>query len=160
MTQDHWLDVLSIFRGDVIIEGRKGGVMDEHLKELRWKQRFENYSNALKHLSKGVEKETLSDLEAAGLIQYFEVSFELAWKVMKDYLQAEGFQVRTPRESIKEAYRIGLIERGELWLEALQARNLSAHTYDEKILESFIEEIRNDYFVILRDLKNTLESKR
>jgi len=47
------------FCGDVIIEGRKGGVMDENLKELRWKQRFENYSNALKHLSKGVEKETL-----------------------------------------------------------------------------------------------------
>jgi nucleotidyltransferase substrate binding protein (TIGR01987 family) len=76
---------------------------------------------------------------------------------MKDYLESEGILVRSPREAIKEAYRIGLIDRGELWLSALQERNLAAHTYDERILEEFTEEIRHEFFPLMITLKDNLE---
>uniref|UniRef100_UPI00356A002E nucleotidyltransferase substrate binding protein n=1 Tax=Sulfurovum sp. TaxID=1969726 RepID=UPI00356A002E len=68
-------------------------------KTIRWKQRFENFSKSLQHLEIAVDLEEMSELEKAGMVQFFEVSFELAWKVLKDYLESEGFNIKSPRES-------------------------------------------------------------
>jgi len=106
-----------------------------------------------------VEKESLNEIEKAGLIQFFEVGFELAWKVMKDYLIAEGYEVKSPRETIKEAFQYGLIEDGTLWLEALEKRNLSAHTYDESILEELENLIVHSYYPMMEKLKDALATK-
>lgn len=126
---------------------------------IRCRQRFSNYKKSLVHLELTVKKENLNDIEKAGLIQFFEVSFELAWKLMKDYLTAEGYSVKSPRESIKEAFNYELIDNGSLWLEALEKRNLAAHTYDEQILEELQELIINKYFPIMDQLKNTIAKK-
>ncbi len=75
----------------------------------RCRQRFSNYEKSLVHLEQTVQKELLNDIEKAGLIQFFEVSFELAWKLMKDYLTAEGYDVKSPRESIKKAFEYELV---------------------------------------------------
>ena len=106
-----------------------------------------------------VEKESLNEIEKAGLIQFFEVGFELAWKVMKDYLIAEGYEVKSPRETIKQAFQYGLIEDGTLWLEALEKRNLSAHTYDESILEELEKLIVHSYYPMMEKLKDALATK-
>lgn len=124
----------------------------------RCRQRFSNYEKSLKHLETTVEKENLSDIEKAGLIQFFEVSFELAWKLMKDYLTAEGYDVKSPRESIKEAYRHELIADGTSWIEALEKRNLAAHTYDEQILEELHELIIHTYYPIMEKFKEKIQS--
>ncbi len=125
----------------------------------RCRQRFSNYEKSLVHLEQTVQKELLNDIEKAGLIQFFEVSFELAWKLMKDYLTAEGYDVKSPRESIKKAFEYELVDNGTLWLEALEKRSLAAHTYDEQILEELHELIINKYFPIMDQLKNTIAKK-
>ena len=124
----------------------------------RCRQRFSNYQKSLTHLKITVEKETLSDIEKAGLIQFFEVSFELAWKVMKDYLTAEGYEVKSPRESIKTTFTHELIADGTIWLEALEKRNLASHTYDDKILDELQELIINSYYPMMDQLKIKLQN--
>ncbi len=126
----------------------------------RWKQRFDNYEKAIGHLRSAVERESLSEIEQAGLIQFFEVSFELAWKVMKDYLEAEGYLVKSPREAIKTAYRIELIDDGDVWLDALEKRNLAAHTYDDSILDEFQERISHEYFPRMDVFYHIMKQKR
>jgi nucleotidyltransferase substrate binding protein (TIGR01987 family) len=84
--------------------------MEDNLTRCR--QRFANYEKSLGHLKTTVEKDVLNDIEKAGLIQFFEVTFELSWKVMKDFLTAEGYEVKSPRDSIKTAFEYGLIESG------------------------------------------------
>lgn len=126
---------------------------------VRCKQRFVNYSKSIKNLETVVDKESLSEIEKAGLVQFFEVSFELAWKLMKDYLIAQGYDVKSPREAIKTAFDYGLISDGALWIDALEKRNLSSHTYDESILDELQDLILHKYFPIMSELKNNIESR-
>lgn len=71
---------------------------------------------------------------------------------MKDYLEAQEFRVNSPRETIKQAYQIGLIEDGHIWIYALSDRNLTVHTYDEKFAKKMLEDIINVYFPKLKEL--------
>ena len=88
----------------------------ENLKEIRWKQRFENFDKSYKLLKKYSNQEIKTELERAGIIQFFEMTFELAWKVLKDYLESEGYMVKSPRETVKQAFQIGLIDNGHVWI--------------------------------------------
>ena len=72
------------------------------------------------------------------LYQFYEICFELSWKTMKDYLESEGFEVKSPREAIKLAFQTGLVEDGELWIEALEARNMTSHIYDEETINKIV----------------------
>jgi nucleotidyltransferase substrate binding protein (TIGR01987 family) len=119
-------------------------------KEIRWRQRFDNFENAYKLLEKYIGIANPSELERAGIIQFFERAFELAWKVMKDYLEAEGFQARSPREAIKQAFQAELLEDGQVLMDALEDRNLTVHTYDEKTAIEIEERIKAGYFPALR----------
>jgi len=121
--------------------------------DVRWQQRLDNYRNAFARLETALGIEGPSVTEQAGIIQFFEVSFELAWKVLKDFLVAEGFEVTSPREAIKTAFQSGYIHQGELCIHALDCMNLSVHTYDEAMAAELTENIRTLYFPILMGLK-------
>lgn len=101
-----------------------------------------------------------SVLERAGLIQFFEMAFELSWKIMKDYEQAEGISAKSPREAIKQAYRIGLISEGHQWIDALEDRNLTAHTYKEDIARTVEQRIRELYYPMILELYETFKGKK
>jgi nucleotidyltransferase substrate binding protein (TIGR01987 family) len=96
--------------------------------DIRWKQRFENYQKALMLLEQLANQKNKNRAETEGMIQRFEYTFELAWKLMKDYLEDGGLPVLLPRECIREAFGAGMIENGELWMEMLDTRNIMAHT--------------------------------
>ena len=134
--------------------------MDE-LKSIRWKQRFENFNKSYILLDKYSKKEGLSELEQAGLIQFFEMTFELALKVLKDYLESEGYIVKSPRETIKQAFQIDLINDGHIWMDALAltVRNLTTHTYDENLVNKLVNDIINIYFPELKLLHDKLEKE-
>jgi nucleotidyltransferase substrate binding protein (TIGR01987 family) len=119
-------------------------MMDE-MKDLRWRQRFENFERSYLLLKKYSQKEINNELERAGVIQFFEMTFELAWKVLKDYLESQGFIVKSPRESIKQAFQIDIIDDGHIWLDALDKRNLTTHTYDDALAEKLLQDITNLY---------------
>ena len=101
---------------------------------------------------------TLSELRG-GLIQFFETTFELGWKLLKDYLEAQGVVAISPREAIKHAYQMTLIANGQGWLEALEDRNLIAHTYDEATCLKLERLIADKYFPLLQALHDTFNSK-
>lgn len=126
-------------------------------QDIRWRQRFSNYSKAIGQLIEFMEIEELNKFEVQGLIQCFEYTFELAWKVMKDYLELEGFEVKTPRSTIQTAFQIDLIEEGHTWIDALNKRNLMAHTYDEATTNEAEALIKESYYPQLLKLYQKLE---
>jgi len=120
--------------------------------DIRYKQRFENFEKSFLLLKKAIDIKNPSIVEKAGIIQFFEITFELSWKLMKDYLEYLGYQIKSPREAIKTAYSIELINNGDEWLKMLMDRNLTTHTYDEDNSEEVYEKIKNDYFYLLEGL--------
>lgn len=117
----------------------------DNLKDIRWKQRFENFDKSYKLLNKYAKQPITTELERAGIIQFFEMTFELAWKVLKDYLEAQEYLVKSPRETVKQAFQIGLIDNGHVWMDALSNRNLTTHTYDEELANKMTNEIITMY---------------
>ena len=124
----------------------------EHNSDIRWKQRFENFEKAYRLLERTLEIPNPSEAERAGLIQFFEMVFELSWKLMRDYLQEQGFVINSPKQAIKQAFQSDLIRDGHTWIDALNDRNLTVHTYEESTAVEIEGRIRNDYFPLLRQL--------
>jgi nucleotidyltransferase substrate binding protein (TIGR01987 family) len=126
-------------------------------EDIRWKQRYSNYKKATMQLTEFIEKNELNKFEVQGLIQCFEYTFELAWKTMKDYLEQEGFEVKSPRSAIQTAFQIQLITDGHTWIDALNKRNLMAHTYDEEVAKEAEELIKQKYYPAIKELLIKLE---
>lgn len=125
--------------------------------DVRWKQRYANYKKAVFQLTEFVEKPDLNKFEKQGLIQCFEYTFELAWKTAKDYLEDQGFSVKSPRQTIQLAFQTELIADGHVWIDALEKRNLMAHTYDENRIKEAERLIRDNYYPMLKALQAELE---
>jgi len=127
--------------------------------DIRWIQRFSNFERAFLLLQEALKIGHPSIIERAGLIQFFEMTFELSWKLLKDYEEAEGFIVKTPREAIKQAFQSGLISNGHDWIDALQDRNLTAHTYNENTAIAVESKIRDKYFQLLLEIYEYFKNK-
>ena len=128
-------------------------------KETGLNQRFSNFEKTVKLLERTLQIANPSEAEKAGLVQFYEMSFELAWKMLKDKLESEGFIVKSPRDAIKTAYQAEYIGNGYAWLDALNDRNLTAHIYDEEVSEEIIYKIRTQYFQIINELYSTFKNE-
>lgn len=126
-------------------------------KDIRWKQRATNFLKAFQLLHRSLTINDPSDIERAGMIQFFEVTFEMAWKLLKDYAVEEGYNPKSPRESIKLALRMNIIEKDNLWFQALEDRNTTVHTYDESYAQAIEQRIRNQYFPLLVELSEWIK---
>jgi len=127
---------------------------------IRWQQRLYNFNKVMQHLEKALAIKNPDFVQEAGIIQLFEMSFELAWKLLKDFLEEQGFQnVRSPRAALKKAFEVELIEYGHEWMEILVDRNLTAHTYDEAKANEMKMLIDKKYFPIMKALQNTFNQK-
>ncbi len=116
-------------------------------QDIRWIQRFNNYTKALAQLSKFIEKGALNELEKQGLVQAFEYTFELAWNTLKDYFEAQGeTNIHGSRDAFRLAFRRGLIENGEAWMDMIKSRTLTSHTYNEETAEKIASDTANIYF--------------
>jgi nucleotidyltransferase substrate binding protein (TIGR01987 family) len=127
------------------------------MEDIRWKQRFSNFKKATIQLTEFIDKGDLNKFEVQGLIQCFEYTFELAWKTMKDYLEFEGYEVKSPRSTIQTAFQTQLITDGHVWIDALEKRNLMAHTYDEAVAKQAEELIKTHYYPVIKELLYKLE---
>jgi len=127
-------------------------------QDVRWKQRFQNFEKAIKHLESALQLANPDFLQKAGIIQFFEMSYELAWNCLKDYLEEQGFSdVKSPRSAIKKAYEIDLIGDGHSWLELLVDRNLTSHAYDDEKANEIEQLIHQKYYPLLFNLYKTLK---
>ena len=120
-------------------------------QDIRWIQRFNHFLKAFVQLEKAMElahQRSLSKLEEQGLIQAFEYTHELAWNTLKDFLESRGVRgIYGSKDTTREAFKIGLIENGEVWMDMIKSRNLTSHTYNESTAATIASAILNQYLV-------------
>ena len=100
----------------------------------RMEERIADYFKALRQLEKAAQQpkdEYLRD----SVIQRFEFTHELAWKMLKLRLEKEDIFAKTPRETLQSALQAGLIEDGNAWSDLQKMRNLTSHTYNESLAD-------------------------
>ena len=137
-------------------------ILETNNQDIRWKQRFQNYEKAFHRLSRAIEIVRITpddDLLQSGLVQTYEYTFELAWKTLKDYLEMEGFLLRSPRETIRQGFQSGYITNAEDWLQALADRNLTVHIYDDEIIVRVLRDIYERYFFILQEFYTNFKAR-
>jgi nucleotidyltransferase substrate binding protein (TIGR01987 family) len=140
-------------------------------KDIRWVQRFSNFNKALDKLVEAVKRiqedfpidkdgnidddQFLDDILKEGLIQRFEYTHELAWNVMKDFLVNSGNNnIFGSKDATREAFSVGLIENGEIWMDMIKSRNKTSHTYNEETADEIFLKIMRQYlqeFIQFRD---------
>lgn len=132
--------------------------------DVRWVQRYSNYKKALMQLKEAVElmsHRTLSNLEKQGVVQAFEFTHELAWKMMKDFLESKGnTEIYGSKDATRQSFKYGLLIDGDVWMSMIKSRNLTSHTYDERTVDEIVERISQSYifsFIELDYKFSTLE---
>lgn len=133
--------------------------------DIRWQQRFENFSKALALLNEAVEivsrnldyGHDVSDLLCEGLIQRFEYTHELAWNVMKDYAAYQGFvDIRGSRDALRYALSVGLIDDRN-WMKTIEDRNQSSHHYDSATAEAIMTRVIGNYLPLFNKFEETMK---
>jgi nucleotidyltransferase substrate binding protein (TIGR01987 family) len=133
----------------------------EESRDIRWLQRFSNYNKALNQLRKFIDKIELNELEEQGLIKAFEYTYELAWNVIKDFYEEQGEQsIQGSKDAFRLAFQRGLIQDGKSWMEMVENRKLTVHTYDDETANEIAKLIRVKYFHNFLQLCHSLEKIR
>ena len=136
-------------------------------KDVRWIQRFSNYRKALILLGKAVNivsavsnsSSDQNDLLAEGLIQRYEYTHELAWKVMKDYEEYQGItDIMGSRDAIRVALRAGILD-DDRWMDTISDRNLTSHNYDDETAKHIVNNIINVYYPLFVKFETTMTGK-
>ena len=129
-------------------------------QDVRWKQRFQHYVGAYEQLKNAFEiykTRALTVLENQGVIQAFEVTQELSWKVMKDFLEYQGYdEIYGSKNAVRLAFNVKIINNGEIWMDMIKSRNLMSHTYDEDEMLKIIKIIFEDYIQEFENFKVTM----
>ncbi|MBQ3670551.1 MAG: nucleotidyltransferase substrate binding protein [Treponema sp.] len=130
--------------------------------DVRWKQRFENYKKALAVLRRGLEsvspEKEVDEFQKLGIIQAFEFTQELSWKVMKDFItnSGGGEKIYGSKDAVRQAFNRSLISDGETWMDMIDSRNESSHLYDETTSDKIFSKISSLYLPCFSALEKTL----
>ena len=128
-------------------------------QDVRWQQRFSNFSRALDQLDGFFEPPELNEREQQGLIKAFEYCFELGWNSLRDLLRSQGnATLLGSRDTLREVFRLGLIGDGEGWMLMIQDRNLTSHTYNRATAEVIAGHIR-DHCPCFQQLRQQLNER-
>jgi nucleotidyltransferase substrate binding protein (TIGR01987 family) len=92
-----------------------------------------NLARALGRLAEALAVPEDDPLAVDGTIQRFEFTFELFWKMLQRLLAREGVEARSPKSTLCEAYRLGWLDDEQAWLDLLEDRDLTSHTYREAL---------------------------
>lgn len=115
--------------------------------DIRWIQRLNNWTKALNQLTRFMDQEELDELQEQGLIQAFEYNHELAWNTQKDFLEDQGVKDLFGSKTVaKESFKSGLITDGAVWMDMIESRNLTSHTYNEDTTKKIINDIVDRYY--------------
>ncbi|MBV2191950.1 MAG: nucleotidyltransferase substrate binding protein [Azonexus sp.] len=121
----------------------------------RLHERCADYEKALNQLAKAL-KQPRDEYLRDSVIQRFEITYELAWKMLKLCLEAEGISVRTPRETLQEALQAGFITDGNAWSDLQKMRNLTSHTYDESLAEQVYDFVAQQGLALFQQLSHAV----
>ena len=130
-------------------------------QDIRWKQRFQNFESALSQLEDGIAYYNTNPVNIVkeGVVQRFEFTHELAWKVMKDFLEYEGVTgIVASRGATREAFNKNLISNGQEWINMIDSRNDAVHTYNTDILEIEFTKIVSTYLNLFKAFQQKMKS--
>lgn len=135
-------------------------------QDVRWKQRFENYHRALERLTRAIQildedterDEDERNLMRTGVVKSFEFTLELAWNVMKDYAEYQGYKdIHGSRDALRKAFSIGLVE-DDRWMNSIADRNLASHDYDESVMDNVYSSILSVYHPLFKAFEQKMLS--
>jgi nucleotidyltransferase substrate binding protein (TIGR01987 family) len=113
----------------------------------------------LKNIVDVTRDKELGDMEKLALIKAFELTFELAWNVMKDYLQNMGVSgIVGSKGAIRQAFTDELVVNGQLWMEMVTERNEATHAYDQVVADALAERIHRDFYPEFLVFKQKMET--
>lgn len=151
------------------------------MEDIRWHQRFSNYRKALGKLANNIDyirkmyemnensaasafdeiADTIEDIFKQGLIQSFEFTHELAWKVMQDFAKDQGnTEIRGSKDATRYAARVDLITDAHVWMEMILSRNETSHTYNEETANEIFTSIITQYYPLLKEFETKIEKIR
>lgn len=145
----------------ILIFSSSGGATVMTKLQIEMKQA--DYHRAVERLQSALQKEPdVDDMYIDATIQRFEFCFELAWKLMKCVLDYEGIEVSSPRSSIREGWKQGMIAGAETWLDMQEKRNLSTHTYNQATALEVYQLVKTKYADLLlawdKEVQRRMES--
>lgn len=121
----------------------------------RWEQRLDSYHKALARLAEIVgasKKRALNEFERDGLVQRFEFTHELSWKLMKAYAEYQGFDgIGGSRDATRKAFEMSLISDGQSWMDMIKSRNETSHNYDGSMADDVVDSIINRFYPLLAE---------
>ncbi len=130
------------------------------MNENKLKYKFEDFQKALKKLEAALEKDAhLDELYLDGTIQRFEFVYELSWKLMKSYLEYQGTEVVSPRETFREGFKDGIISDATEWINLMINRNKTSHTYKEETAWDIYDKIKSEYIVLFKNFEKEMREK-
>jgi nucleotidyltransferase substrate binding protein (TIGR01987 family) len=113
------------------------------MSERQVQDSLANLERATKKLEDALQIPKDRELVVEGTIQRFEMVVELTWKTLKRALEYEGLHPKTPRDSLKEAFKLGWLHDEDVWLDILDQRNTTSHVYlSEELAENNYEDIK------------------
>ncbi len=128
--------------------------------ESKYINRYNTFCRSVKNLEKSLDADVKTDFVLEGTVLNFNLSFDIAWKVMKDILIKElgilGFAVGSPRETLQQAFLNGMID-DDRWMQMLRVRNQLAHDYDGTFAVQQFQNIIEVYYPLLEKLKRQVE---
>ncbi|MDS1005280.1 nucleotidyltransferase substrate binding protein [Clostridium sporogenes] len=124
----------------------------------RLEERLEDFKKAFKKLKESTDLKVENDIVIDGVIQRFEFTFEQSWKLMKLYLEYEGIEeAKSPRSTIRAAFKYGIIEDGDAWISMMIDRNKTSHVYDENTAIEIYNSIKSNHVNLLEKMLNKME---
>ena len=119
-------------------------------------RRFESYKNSLASLAEARERDMTDSFVLSGTSAKFSITFDLAWKVMKDILwqhyEITDFVAGSPREVLRHSFKARLIQ-GDEWMEMLKVRNQLSHDYDRLVVKEYCQIIVDSYIEKLEEFQ-------
>lgn len=119
---------------------------------------LQRFARALERLERALAQPAAAELSVDGTIQRFEFTFELCWKTLQAALRHEGFDVKSPRATLQKAFTEEWIDDEGLWLQMLEDRNDTSHTYDEALAQTIYHRIHG-YMPELTRIHSLLQEK-
>lgn len=128
----------------------------------RWEQCLDSYHKALARLAEIVgasKKRALNEFERDGLVQRFEFTHELSWKLMKAYAEYQGYDgIGGSRDATRKAFEMSLISDGQSWMDMIKSRNETSHNYDGSMADDVVDSIINKFYPLLADFYQKMNS--
>ncbi|MGN0242154.1 MAG: HI0074 family nucleotidyltransferase substrate-binding subunit [Candidatus Weimeria sp.] len=127
----------------------------------RFEKRFNSFKKSLESLKSARDRDWTDDFVLSGTGAIFCITFELAWKTVKDimieYYGIDDFVTGSPKDTLRRAFKIGLID-DDRWLKMSNLRNEISHDYDLDLVEESMPVITGEYVSLFEKLVKKINS--